>query len=467
MPTLIDLKGGCLKKIWKYLSVQDLVNIAEASGITDQTIKKWERNTTDYARKRFQFARSIQKMFRKKYGTGVQIDCVDSKHTVEWNIKLLQHFGGIIVNLYVIYDNDDDRMAMLVDDAILSFCRESLCFLHLVNVDEDTMSTIWQPFPKVHNLILINGYLSTNLSQFNKWFPMMKLLKMNGMQFDKSECIEQHFSHLDVLNLSNETFVANECNEYNSRITDSNLKIAIQLNPQLTALKLADDEGGRDNFGIRVNKQFLFFMKKKLSNLHSLALDLNYLDEQLNYGLGFINFDNLKSMDILVRRPAFLSEIPILSQHLKCLTVAIWEDWNTSTMLNFQHIAKFIKNNPSDELNIEDHFSNYDLYSDNMIGLVNQLPKLKAISIVYDCQGTTAIDAIIYFLSSCKQIQKFTAYNPIDGSSIEPSTFVKLFKSYAEINAFDSSVWRLKFGWIKNKTQRNQQFISFCKRNKK
>lgn len=445
----------------------DIVNIAEAAGITDRAVKKWYSTRNSSTKKCFQFAKSIQKIFNKKYGTCVQIDCIDGRHKVPFYIKLLHHFGSLIVYLHITYDNDDDRMAMIVDDAILSFCRESLRSLHLINIDEDTLSTIWQPFPKVCHVILVNGYLSENLAQFNKWFPKMQLLKMNSMQYERSECIEQHFPNLQVLNLSNEDFILNDYNDYNSRITDSNLKIAIQLNPQLSALKLVDDKASHDDFGIRVNRQFLYFVKQKLPHLHNLALDLTYLDEQSNYGLGLISLDNLKKLEVLVKKPAFLSEIPISSNQLIDLSVAISDDWNSSTMLNFQAIANFIKNNQSDELYIEDHFSNYDLYSDNLIGLVNQMPKLKAISIVYNCQGTTAIDAIIYFLFNCKQITKFTTFIPIDGNAIEPKNFVDLFRDYAAINGFDARVWELSFGSRKIKTNGIQQFISFKKRNTK
>ncbi|XP_055312225.1 uncharacterized protein LOC129574349 [Sitodiplosis mosellana] len=467
MATLLDLNGRCLRKIWDYLAVSDLTNVAEAAEITDQAVRRWDNTKTSFAQKCFQFARSLQKVFYKKNGTCVQIDCIDGKHKVPFDLKLLQRFGNLIDYLYVKYDNDDDRMALMVDDAILSFCYQSLRCLHLINIDEDTLSTIWRPFPNVRDLILINGYLSENLSQFNTWFPNMQLLKLSSMQFDTSECIEQHFPHLKVLNLSNEEFVLDEYNDYNSRITDSNAKIAIQLNPQLCALKLADDEAGRDDFGIRVNRQFLYFVQQKLPHLHSLALDLHHLNEQSSYGLGCIEFDNLKKLEILVRKPDFLSKIPISSHRLNDLTVAISNDWNSSTTANFDNIARFIENNPSDKLYIEDHFSNYDLYSGNMIGLVNQLPKLKEMGIVYDCQGTTSIDAIIYFLFNCKRIRKFIAYNPISGNAIEPNTFAEFFESYAEINAFDANAWILEFGSRKIKTHGTQQFISFRKRRTK
>lgn len=463
MPTLLDLNGGCLRKIWDYLAVSDFVDVAEAVEMTDQTVKIWARTKTDSAQKRFHFAESIQKIVHKKNGTCVHIDCIDGKDKVPFYIRLLHRFGNLIKYLYVNYDNYDDRLALMIDDAILSFCRESLHSLHLFNIDEDTLSTISLPFPNVSQLILMDGYLSENLSQFNKWFPKMQLLKLKSMQFDSSECIEQYFPHLKVLNLNNEEFSQDDYDDYNSKITDANLKIAIRLNTQLSALKLADDEAGRDDFGIRVNRHLLYFFQQKLPHLHSLALDVHHLSEQNSYGLSHIDFDNLKVLEILVKRPEFLTQIPIASQHLNELTVAISDDWNTSMAANFEHIAKFIRNNPSKKLYIENHFSNYDLYSDDMIELINQMPTLKEIGIVYDCQGTTAIDAIIYFLSNCKQIRKFIAYNPVNGIAIEPNTFVESFKSHAQISVFVANNWFVEISSRKIKTHSNQQFISFRK----
>lgn len=450
MLTLFDLNYRIYQNLCSYLDLIDIINLAEAFGITDRKIRQFEHEKNnleiEFYQKFMQFGESLQRIFLQKNGSSLKINCMDCTDMVSYDIRLLFHFGGFISSIFVNYDGADDRMQMVIDDAIQSFCRKSLVSIELLNIDEDTLSTITRPFSNVEKLKFGGGFLTDRLSKFNKWFPKLRLLTLIGLEFEKSDCIEEHFGNLKELKLSNDE--VSDFVSYSSAMTDTNVKIAIQLNPQLTVLSLSDDKAGHDDYGIRLNKQFLTFIKRKLPQLNTLNLHVTHLKRQTIHDHVAVKFNNLDSLAICIKTWSDLSNLFITSHRLKKL-VLMSEDWHTPMNVNFKVFENFLKNNRSIEyLFIKDTHNDYDFYNENLIGLVNGLQHLMEISLVYNWMNVMATEAIVHFLSRCKRINKFTAFAYVNlnaASSYDQSTFIKSFRTHAEISGFDANAWNLEF----------------------
>lgn len=430
MLTLFDLNVTFLKAVWRNLSIKDIVNIAEACGITVEQIEQLEANTTNSAADKFiQFAMTLRMASLEKGGS-------------PWlgppmNSRLSRHFGCAISKISIDYNLHEPY---LIDHSVLTLHRESMVSIELININENTLASIAQPFPNVQHLTLIKGFLDKQLSNFDHWFPQLQALHLFGIFFAKPENIESHFPNLLHFSLRND---ASDSTKYQSLITDANVKVFIHLNSQLASLSLGDDEAGHDDYGIRINKQLVQFLSRKLPHLTSLSLDILNLQQPNVQHEGLIIFNSLQRLKICVRNWMELSNFPIVSQQLRELEIRLHEDWNTS--VNFVAVESVVFGNKNiKELTIESCHNVYDLYDENMIKLVNGLSNLEEYSMNYDWLNPMAIDAIAYFLKNCKQISTLTAHGKIQ-CRLDAEAFVKSFRDSAMMNGLDADAWDLEF----------------------
>lgn len=443
--TILDLKPHHIRKICEYLGLRDIINIAEAIGITEQRVKSLKSaigNDQSHPNIKFlRFAESVQQAFEES-GKYLCIDGSTSSFDINEVKKLLHHFDDRVLSLTVDYPNDR-TMVVAIDDMVQKHFRYSALYpLELCNVNEHVFATITGPFPDMEHVNL-SGYVGSNLSKFNEWFPQLSILELYEVSFAEPESIECHFLRLSELHVRNDT----ETSDCSTMVTGSNLKIALQLNPQLKTLVLYDDDGGRDDCGICLDKQFLYFIQRKLPDLCSLFLTISNLNEGAECRPGQIVFNNLDHLDICITKWSYLSKIPIKSEKLNRLCLEQSEVWSQMDPANFEAMANFVKLNKSiGILHIRNWFTDYDLCNEKLFSLVNTLTQLEEILVYYDWQSTTAADSIIHCLMQCKNIKKLKAvipYRPI--AKKDQEHFVKSFQSYADINGFDASLWNIEF----------------------
>lgn len=431
MLTLIDLNVKFLEAVWRHLNLEDIINIAEAYGITVEKIEQLEAdNTNPSAEKFIKFATTLQMAAIKKGAS--------SQPSLLMNTRLLQHFGyDAISKISIDYKMHDTH---LIGPSILTQHHESLVSIELMNIDETTLADIVQPFPNVEHLTLIKGRLGERFSNFANWFPQLHTLHLAYLFIEKPENIESHFPNLLHFSLRND---ASDSAKYKSLISDTNVKIFIQLNPQLTSLSLSDDAAGHDDYGIRINQQFVYFLNRKLPHLTSLSLDILHLRQQTFRHDELVIFNSLQCLRICVRNWSDLSIFPIVSQQLHELEIRLHEDWNTS--VNFIAMESFLSGNESiQKLTIESCHNVYDLYDKHMSKLMNRLPALEELSINYDWTSPMAIDAIVYLLKNCQKISTLTAHGTIH-CRLDAETFTSSFEESALINGLDAGAWDLEF----------------------
>lgn len=87
-----------------------------------------------------------------------------------------------------------------------------------------------------------------------------------------------------------------------------------------------------------------------------------------------------------------------------------------------------------------------DLYAKYVFDLVSSFQRLESLTFWYDWQRNEAVDAIIYFLTNCKQIQNFTCTRlgrtPVGQRANVQQTFIDTFKKSEKLNA---THWEIKF----------------------
>lgn len=300
------------------MGLRDIINIADAIGITEQRVKALKsaiRNDQSHPNIKFlRFAKAVQQAFDEESGTYLCIDGSTSSFDINEVKKLLHHFDDRVMSLTVNYPSDRTMIAA-IDDMVQKHFRYSTLYpLELCNVNEHVFETITGPFLDMEDVYL-SGCVGSNLSKFNEWFPQLSKLELDEVSFAEPESIECHFPRLSELHVRNDT----ETSDCSTMVTDSNLKIALQLNPQLKTLELHDDDGGRDDCGICLDKQFLYFIQRKLPDLYSLSLTISNLNEEAECRPGQIVFNNLEHLNICITKWSYLSKIPIKSEKLNCL----------------------------------------------------------------------------------------------------------------------------------------------------
>lgn len=447
--TIIDLDTRCILKISSFLRLSDIVNIADAFNINGEHISKIENyeNSTDNNQndQMLIFATTLQTIFLKLSGGEWYID--NEKYVLH-TVKVLRCFGNLISSLAVDYCKISADECMAIDDAILVNCRETLKMMSLCYVHKNTFSHITDAFQSVNVINIYGGFLNKRLSKFQRWFPKLSELDIEQVHLEKPHCIEHHFPHLTVLRISNgiEENVLPE----SSWITDSNVKITMQLNPQIKSLNLSDDLGGRDDFGICLSQKSLLFIQRKLLNLRHLKLTIGYLDYKPIKMLETVNFEHLTTLTLIVKNWSYLSIVLISSQRLEKLILES-EASDIEMREAYKIISTFIQTNTNINcLFINSIHSDYDLYDDHVIGLVNDLWNLDEFNIEFNWQGTMAADAIIHFLMNCKQLNKFTVHWNDDMNLSTPDTeltdqFLESFNNFASINLFDVNTWVISF----------------------
>lgn len=442
--TIVDLKPDHIQKISEYLGLRDIINIAEAIGITEQRVKALKNaigNDQSHPNIKFlRFAEAVQQAFDEESDKYLCIAGSTSSFDINEVKKLLHHFDDRVYSLTVDYPKDRTMVAAIDDMVQKHFRYSDLYPLDLSNVNEHVFATITGPFPDMEDVYL-SGYVGTNLSKFNEWFPQLYKLELDEVSFAEPECIECHFPRLSELRVRNDT----NTSDCSTMVTDSNLKIALQLNPQLKTLVLHDNDGGRDDCGICLDKQFLYFIQRKLPNLYDLSLTISNLNEEAECRPGQIVFKNLDHLDICITKWSYLSKIPIKSDKLNCLCLQ-QSEWSGMDPADFEAMANFVKLNKSiGILHIRNWFTDYDLCNEKLFGLVNTLTQLEEFQVIYDWRSTTAANSIIYCLMQCKNIKKFRAVGQLSAKK-EQEHFVKSFQRYADINVFDASLWNIEFG---------------------
>lgn len=273
--TICHLNHHCLEKVFRYLNLTDLTNVAESN---------------------VYLAGIACNFFVLKYST-MKYHCYGTEMGDDTFMLLLHHFGEYIQILHVDFSHHADRDRILFD-AITKHCKATVTELVFGGLHNTIIPD--QPFPKVTKLNLINniGRFAVNQSilQLNKWFPNVNALQIQNVSnfwkiFPITKC--ESLKHFAIYNFP----------ERDTKDTVQKMAQFLCANPQLTGLEM--DEISEENMQV-----FVEYAPKQLPNVERLGIVSPH-----PYPFGPIEFANLKElklsfyrnhMDIFERLPSTL-----------------------------------------------------------------------------------------------------------------------------------------------------------------
>lgn len=217
-----DLKTECLKSVLEYLDFSDLMNAAEAND------RLKEVACTVFGEKYRSQAFAIN---ATKIGIhGESMPSISTKESPLETIGKFSKFFGPSITKLAIFGSTDEFYMQWVESCVSKYYSETLVELLFYNyVHGNMMSELRKSFPFVESVTIIQSRISLNISQFNKWFPQMRSLKLIDNMVCDARCIETHFPEL-------ETLVIWLHGSTKNGFTKSNLSEAIRLNPNIKDL---------------------------------------------------------------------------------------------------------------------------------------------------------------------------------------------------------------------------------------
>lgn len=377
---LIDLKYDCIRYILSYLDFSDLMNVANANVY----LKEVACNV-------FFEKYSLETFSINADRISIHGESMPFISTVESPLNSIgtffKHFGPMLTKL-AFFGTKDEFYVQWVESCIAKYCSGTLIEILLYNHVIDLMSELRQPFSCVESVTIIQSRLSYNISQFEKWFPKMRKLKLIDSTTPNPACIEQHFPHLESL-------VIWLHGSRRGGFTKSNLSEIIRLNSNIQDLWF-------QFYSFPVNPDHLQ-IDQDLSRL--IAVNLKNLDRFVwapdNNALSNCDRITFKKLRF------FISEAPIpqfIFRQLEGLELR-----RTRTSIN--EIIDFVcRNRKLTKLKLTlDFMNSRQASSDQITKIIKSLSKLSELAI--DWRIFVGIDDALKFLSACKSLTRMQLVN--------------------------------------------------------
>lgn len=223
---LDDLNNDCLRHIFEFLSMYDLIKVAQSAG---------------------QFGFAAAEAFSRRYRKLRFEVTVTSEADYQWYrfaylrmngavaMAGLQYFGARMSTLtanFSAHQFNVPAQRHAIDVAILKKCQDSLQAFEVHFCIESHFEMIEKPFAKVQKLMVNGCTLGVKFGHLNKWFPNLVSLRIAGVKLMQPIAIETHFEHLTALKI---------VNDEDASIPEHTIRKMLQLNRQLKTLKLHCD----------------------------------------------------------------------------------------------------------------------------------------------------------------------------------------------------------------------------------
>lgn len=291
---LSNVNQDCLKNIFKYLELEDLLNVANAN--------KYIKPATEQPFVEKYSKRFIQIVRYKRSGPIEEFNSIVCVQRYKQILQLLRCFGHLITKLDYCYNatSVSTYCAPLPSyQRILSYineyCAESLTNFHVYPAYAFEKFT--KPFPKVEQLLIEHSLLET--SCLGELFSNVRHLTMKGQG---SLCTAAKFPKLFYLEL---------CNGYGNEYEEMATKM-LTLNQHLRSLKV--------NFH---QIEFLQSVQEKLQSIECLNIDIRCANsyELRHISIHFSNVTKLNIEFVYNRSTRDMPKIPFTFGQLKELTL--------------------------------------------------------------------------------------------------------------------------------------------------
>ncbi|XP_055307563.1 uncharacterized protein LOC129571742 [Sitodiplosis mosellana] len=352
--------------------------------------------------------KAIEMVFAQKYGTDWLYLNNHSDLSIENWIKVLRFFGHMITKLDIVYWMISPENCIEIDRCVNEYCADSLIELKIKDAPTYIMNHFKKPFTKIETIKFEHCTLSSNSTDFNRWFPMMRRLVFSSYnEFSERRCIEAPFPHLKELEFWLDHWKS---------FTKSNVAQTLRMNPNLLKLKI--------DGSIKLDGAFLRNASHHLQLLETLEFDLD--NEVFQADVSKAKFKHLKILSIKYSHGSDLvPSIPLLCDQLKEFTFKTVNcKWNDECGM-LHELYDFINNHLSLDkltLNIFDNDSPAMKTVDKM-QLARACSTLTQIDFCYcEFSANEALD----FIKQCKSLKSLKFRFGEDESD---STFEEFEKS--------------------------------------
>lgn len=364
-----DLPTKALVQIFEWLEFSDLLNVANATQkLCDAAGQVYAPN---YARKLVKF-----------HGTAISTNNIDETLTTfdindaRTCLLMFRAFGKFMEKLYLDLDGIGVRRMQAISDALNEYCGKTLMELELNHAPVDVSI---EKFPKLTILRVSNSILGDKMTKFKEQFPMLHALELTGNATDNPKCIEHTFPKLGHLTVHIDTHKGRN-------FLKSNVKAAIQLNPQLRSLCIGS---GCDPVLIKYIEEMLPLLK----HLH-IQQPRNKLFDSAVAPVRFERVRNL-TLDIAECKDSF-SNIPFRFDRLEKFVLYAAK----------QHRDKWIDFVAKHSKLVELHLLNFDWFlvvTKEQFEKIGQLSKLRRLILDWHIGDS---DAFVQMLNDCTSLQE-------------------------------------------------------------
>lgn len=225
MLTLTDMDNDCLEEIFKYLSIDDLLNVVDANKLLRIAAGSL------YRRKFGRKPVTLSKMKPNQttlIGTLYQVEVTGLKKCLQF----VRCFGSFISVLCIDYNQAARKDYIYLNRYINQFCTDTLIDANFNYIQKRTnlQSFIKKPFKMVEFLRITASNLGNQLTEIIELFPNVRRLQLHSNQMNGG-CIEKNLARLEYMDV-----------EINFGTMDGdgleNIIQAIRLNPQLRRLRI-------------------------------------------------------------------------------------------------------------------------------------------------------------------------------------------------------------------------------------
>lgn len=363
------LSEAALVHIFKWLDFPDLLNVANATKkLRDAAGQIYVEK---YAHKLVNF-----------HGIAISAHSIDETLTTfEINdtrtcLLMFRGFGAFIAKLHFDLDGIGVRRVQAISDAFNEYCAKTLIELELNHAPENVNIG---KCTKLQILRVQNGILGEKLSKFNEQFPMLHVLELSDIKTDHRKCIERTLTKLVRLTVHIEM-------QKGMDFLKSNVKAAIQLNPQLRSLCI----------GSGCDAVLVKYINDMLPLLNHLEIQ-QPRNKLFDSDIETIRFERVRNvtLDIADCKDSF-TNIPFQFGRLEKFVL------NAAK----QHRDKWIDFVAAHSKLLEVHLLNFDWFlvvSKGQFEKIAKLPKLRRLILDWHTNDATVF---VQFLNDCASLQE-------------------------------------------------------------
>lgn len=192
---IVDLNDDCLKKIFGYLNLQSLFNVAIAN--------KWLRpaaravHSRKYAAKPIRIHGCDENITRIKDPGLKEIDARINVLGLKATLQYLRCFGPSITELTICYNQSRSKSYEYVHEYLNEYCSDRLnciLFSEMPNIATEQLKKV---FKNVHEISMWDSHLGEQFSSFVDCFPNVRCLQLHRVAIECST--EKPFRRLDDL----------------------------------------------------------------------------------------------------------------------------------------------------------------------------------------------------------------------------------------------------------------------------